>query len=502
MGKDAETSTIVAIRAERNFLGHPRGVGTLSFMTMFNALANYSMSAVLIYYLYATVSEGGLGFDQTQASQLVSLYWAVQGLVGLLGSYVADRILGPRAAVRIAKGLGALGYVFLAIHPLGVAGYAISQVLLLCSAMMQGRAQDALLGMFYDRGDSRREGAFAIGYVINNVGAVVPVFAGTIALIWGYQAAFAVAAASALAGWMTYLLTERKFFGSIGIEADDPLSPSRRSIFIARLAAIVIALGAILGFLLIWGVISITQFANFGSSISVVIPCMYFIYIVRCKKVTHGESLAVLSLLPMFVANCFTQLVWNQGTTILAIYAETTVDRSLFGMEFTPAAFQSVSAVCAVVFGSIAALLWTRLGDRQPKPHAKFGIGTVIWGIGPVFMCLPFAMFAPGVKVSPLWLVMFFVIVTAGEAITNATGFSTASRVAPRAFVSQMITVYGLSQSAGAGLTTLAVNFYQPGSEIPYFLFVGGITAVIGMLLIVFSGRFSALMGLDAQRDG
>lgn len=496
-----EEVRVKAIHAEHAFLGHPRGVGTLSFMTMFNSIANYSMGAVLIYYLYATVAEGGLGFSETEAAQLVSLYWAVSGLAGLVGSYVADRVLGPRAAVRVAKCVGAAGYVFLAIRPLGVAGYALSQLLLLCSAMIQGRAQGALMAGLYDEDDPRRDGAWSIDYVINNVGAAIPVVAGTIALMWGYEAAFAIAAASAIIGTSIYIVTERRFFGPIAVRPGDPLPANKKVGFIVRLVVIILAFAGVLAGLLVSGTISIKQFSTFGSTITIIIPFFYLAYIVKSKKVTKAESVAAAAILPMFIANCFTQLVWNQGTTILSIYAETTVDRNLFGLEFTPAAFQTVPAVLGAVFGVVATFLWTKLGTRQPSAPAKFGIGTFLWGLGPVFMCLPFVLFPAGVKVSPLWLIAFYVIIIAGEALTNATGYSTASAIAPKAFASQMITVWGLSQSAGAGLTTVFVNFYHEGSEVPYFLVIGGVTIAIGVALLVFAKPLTRRLGLELASD-
>lgn len=494
----AELEVVRSIRAEHKFMGHPRGVGTLNIMTMFNGLASYSMSAVLIYYLYAAAADGGLGFSQTEASQLITLYWAVSGLCGLLGSYVADRILGPRRAVRVAKGFGALGYVLLAIKPLGIAGYAASQVLLLCSSMIQGRAQGALMSALYEKDDPRRDGAWTLDYVINNIGAAVPVIAGTVALMFGYSAAFAIAAVSAVCGWVLYLVTERRFFGPIGLRPEDPLPAATRTSFIVRLVAVVVALIVLLGGLLVTGTVTIGQFSNFGSTITIIIPFLYFAYIARSKKVSHVESVAVLALLPLFFANCLTQLVWNQSTTILAVYTETTVDRMLFGFEISPAAFQTFGAVFAVMWGAVATFLWTKLGDRQPSAPAKFGLGTILWGLGPVFMCLPFLLFPAGEKVSPLWIIAFYLIIIAGEALTNATGFSAAATVAPRVFASQMITVWGLSQSVGSGLTTISVNFYHEGFEVPYFLVIGGMTIVVGLLLLVFAKKLAARMGAEA----
>lgn len=98
-----EVEEVAAIRRQRGFIGHLRAIGTLSTMQMCNSFANYTMSSLLVFCLYLSVGEGDLGFSQTEAAQLISLYSAVSILAGLVGSYVADRILGPRAALRWSR---------------------------------------------------------------------------------------------------------------------------------------------------------------------------------------------------------------------------------------------------------------------------------------------------------------------------------------------------------------------------------------------------------------
>ena len=196
------------------------------------------------------------------------------------------------------------------------------------------------------------------------------------------------------------------------------------------------------------------------------------------------------------MGNCFAMLVWTQSTSILAIYAETSVNRNLFGFEITPAAFQTLPAVLAIFWGMVVTALWTKLGKKQPSAPAKIGVGTMLWGAGPLFMILPFVLYEPGVKVSPLWLVIFYVLIILGEAFTSPVGYSSASMVAPKAFATQMMTVWSLSQSTGAALSTLAVNFYKEGSEATYFLLIGGITVVVGLVVLLLAKKLEKGMGL------
>lgn len=99
-------------------------------MQLCNSFANYGMSAILV-----CGSTGRLGFTQENAAQLVSLYSAVSILTGIIGSYVADRVLGPRKALGLARSVQAVAYLCLAIPFLGVYGYVASQALLCLGTM-------------------------------------------------------------------------------------------------------------------------------------------------------------------------------------------------------------------------------------------------------------------------------------------------------------------------------------------------------------------------------
>lgn len=64
-----------------------------------------------------------------------------------------------------------------------------------------------------------------------------------------------------------------------------------------------------------------------------------------------------------------------------------------------------------------------------------------------------------------------------------------------------MMTVWSMSQSTGAALSTLAVNFYHEGSEATYFLLIGGITCLVGLLVMVFAKKLEKGMGLADNKE-
>ena len=302
-------------------------------------------------------------------------------------------------------------------------------------------------------------------------------------------------------GSIVYLILEKRAFGPLGMEPDDPLPPAQRKKAVALLIAFFIAFGGILFLLFDFKLLTITSFANIVSVFTLILPVIYFVYILRSKKTSDAERKRLPYLIPMYISSAFAMMVWYQATTILSIYAETSVNLVFFGHRVAPSIYMTLQAIFAIAIGTLCAGIWSKLGRRQPSAAWKMGFGTMCYGLGPLLMILPFQLYAPGVKVNPFWLVGFYLIVIIGEAISYPSGNAAASALAPVAFSTQMMTVWGFSGTAGANLSTLVSNFYREGSESLYFLSIGGSTLLVGLILVIFSKRFAKGMGLNENAE-
>src|SRR5690606_38754999 len=54
----------------RGFFGHPRGLATLFGIEIWERFSFYGMQAILTYYLYFSVTDGGLQLPQASATSL------------------------------------------------------------------------------------------------------------------------------------------------------------------------------------------------------------------------------------------------------------------------------------------------------------------------------------------------------------------------------------------------------------------------------------------------
>ncbi|WP_308682718.1 hypothetical protein [Stomatobaculum longum] len=252
------------------------------------------MTSIFIDYLYAA-APAGVGLTKVQASQIITLDAALASIFSSVGSFMADRVFGNRRAYRFCTITGPFFYFSLAIPGRGIVGVVLYCCIGYMNSMVAGSSMYSLLGKLYAKGDERRDGAFSYIYVISNIGAAIPSISGTVALLFGYHAAFAFSAAAAIVGSAYYLLVERKVFGTIGEEPDDLMPPA------ARKRAVYLLFSR--------HIITITTFANTVSTIAIFLPVVYFIYVITSPKTRPEEKQHILFLLPMFIAYCFTLFI-------------------------------------------------------------------------------------------------------------------------------------------------------------------------------------------------
>ncbi len=103
-------------------------------------------------------------------------------------------------------------------------------------------------------------------------------------------------------------------------------------------------------------------------------------------------------------------------------------------------------------------------------------------------------LFGSSAKVSPFWLLGSWAIVEIAELLISPIGLSVTTKLAPKAFESQMMSMWFLADSAGQAVNSQIVKFYTPENEINYFLIVGLVAIVAGIILIFLVKPIKRLM--------
>ena len=67
----------VETESGRTFFGHPFGLLPLSALGVWERFSFYGMQVCLLFYLYFSVADGGLGLPQATATSMVGAYGGV-----------------------------------------------------------------------------------------------------------------------------------------------------------------------------------------------------------------------------------------------------------------------------------------------------------------------------------------------------------------------------------------------------------------------------------------
>lgn len=135
--------------AEKNILGHPRGLVILFFTEMWERFSYYGMRGLLILYLTQHFL-----FSDERSTVLYGAYTALVYVMTIIGGTLADRYLGSRKAVTFGAILLVMGHFGMAFE-----GNGSQQVMTYNGAeyrlTLDGRGGDANQIIVSDRGVSR-----------------------------------------------------------------------------------------------------------------------------------------------------------------------------------------------------------------------------------------------------------------------------------------------------------------------------------------------------------
>ncbi|MCD7050808.1 peptide MFS transporter [Rhodococcus sp. BH2-1] len=473
--------------SDRGFFGQPFALANLFGVEMWERFSFYGMQGILLYYLYYSVSDGGLGLDKAAATSIVGAYGGTVYLSTIVGAWVADRLLGSERTLFYSACLIMLGHISLAIIP-GLAGVGVGLVLIAFGSGGLKANATSLVGDLYTPDDERRDAGFSIFYMGINLGGLIgPLITGWAQKNWGFHVGFALAAVGMALGLVQYTLG-RKHLHGVGSAAPNPLPAAARP-RVAVIAIVAIAIAFAFSFA---GVITAANLSEIVVALTIVAAVAYFAVILTSRRITPVERSRVVAFIPMFIASAAFWSLFQQQFTTVAIYADARLDRNLFGWEFPPTWVQSINPVFIIVLAGAFAALWTKLGSRQPSSPIKFALGTGIMGIA--FLCF-IPMSGGGPNSAPLLgLAGILLLFTFAELLLSPVGLSLSTKLAPAAFHTQMVALFFLSVALGSSLAGTLSQFYDESHEVSYFATVGFASLGIGVLLAVLTPWIRRLM--------
>jgi proton-dependent oligopeptide transporter, POT family len=484
---------------ERTFLGHPRGLMYLFFSEMWERFCYYGMRGLLILYLTKTLLVG-----DTESKLIYGAYTALVYAAPVLGGRLADRYLGYKNAV-------ILGGILMAIGEFLILGGGQNFLLLGMAAIIVGNGYfkaniSTIVGKLYKDGDTRRDSGFTIFYMGINIGALLATtVVAEVGYKYGYEYGFALAGIGMIAGIIIFVIG--------GKDYKKEAAPSNPELLNKKILGPLtwfhtIVIGSVLAIPLLYILLSHNTIVGWLLAATA-------IYVVSSLIIAGAKEGKVwlhrmIALVIMMLLNVVFWACFEQAGTSLTLFADTNINRVIFGWEMGAATTQFFNPAFILLFGSIFSLLWVTLAKRGKNPNipAKFGFGLIQLGLGYTIVLLGFQFVSPEYLL-PLWtLVFMYMLHTTGELFISPIGLSMVTKLAPSHmtgtamggwflswaganFVAAWLaTLTGSSEEVGEVATTASDSL---NNYVDVYSNMGFITIGVGLLVLILSTQINKL---------
>jgi len=406
---------------------HPKGLYLLFCVEMWERFSYYGMRALLVLYMVQT-----LMYSTQKAGSIYGWYTGLVYLTPLLGGYLADRYFGQRKCITAGAICMICGLFLLAFGPKSL--FLLSLFFMIIANGFIKSNISSVLGLLYGDNNTQKDSAFTIFYMGINLGAFLsPLVCGTLAVKFGFEYGFAAAGCGMLLGLLCYKLFENKLLGENGLKPIQSKSSSEKNVPLTNIQ----------------------------------------------KQQLTSLIILIIFTIPFWI--CF-----EQAGSSLTLFAQYATDRAFFGHEIPTGYFQSLNPLFIITLAPLISIFWEKLRQRDKEPSSveKFAISLLLMTFAYIILSIAGYLSALN-KISPLWLVAGYFIMTLSELCLSPIGLSLVSKLAPKQFLSLTMGVWFLMCFSGNLFAGLLGGTYEKFSHVKLF---GGFAclAFITFLTLIF----------------
>ena len=405
----------------RTLFGHPPGLTVLFTTQMWAEFSFFGLQAMLVYYMTKE-----LGFSQAKSSLIYGAYGAAAFFSPFFGGMIADRWLGRTPSVIIGCTMMMFGHFAMAFETLlfpALVLVALGNGLFLPPLAIQ-------VGSLYADDDPRKAYAYSAYYMgINLGGLLAPLVCGTLGELYGWHWGFAAAGVGMAVGLVIYCSFLRLL----------PPEPKK-----AELAA---------------------------EDAPALAP------VIRQHVVTLILMVAMVVLF---------RIGYEQSGNVIALWVSDFTDRSLGGFTIPATWFQSINPLLIIVGTPILIRFWRARRVQEATSHLlrRMATGCVIAAVAMLVMVLAAIASGPGgARVSSLWVLAYFVLLTLGELYVIPVGLTLIESLAPVRFASMAMGAWYIAKFLGSLLAGFMGAYWQVIPASTFFSLGMGSTLLAAMCL-------------------
>ncbi|MFO0622371.1 MAG: peptide MFS transporter [Polyangia bacterium] len=426
---------------------HPRGLYVLFLTEMWERFGFYLMLALLTLYLTEHKK-----MTEAEASNVYGWYMFFVYLTPFFGGILADRVFGYSKAILAGALLLGAGYLVFSIQN-PIAFYSALFLLVLGNGLFKPNIS-TLVGNLYPQGDARRDAAFSVFYMGINLGAL---FGGPVGefmrMTFGWSLAFATAGFCMAFSFVIFAALRKHV----------TVGDARSSV---------------------------------AAVLDVPLPAEYE----DRPDPPEIERQRITSLVIMCFVVMFFWMAFHQNGTTLTFWARDNTDRMLrvgsWSWEIPPGVFQAFNSVFVIVLTPVLVrfMTWLRSKNMEPSTPAKLGIGMLLTGAAYGIMVLASWAGGNSGKVSMLWLIASYFVVTVAELHLSPMGLSMVTKLAPRRMTAMLMGVWFISTAVGNYLSGFLGRFWKPWKHSDFFALLVATSLIAAVLLVSQYRRLKAAM--------
>jgi proton-dependent oligopeptide transporter, POT family len=526
---------------------HPKGLPFLFFTEMWERFGYYLMLGIFVLYMIDV--NKGLAIPDKTADDIFGTFIAFTYLTPFIGGFLADRKLGYVKSVYIGGILMALGYLGLALP--GMNTFYLSVALIIIGNGFFKPNISTLLGNLYSTPEykARKDSGYNLFYMGINIGAFLgPILAAFMRNKYTWSAAFATAGIGMIIGLIVFTIGLKHYRHANVMKevekGDASMAKVFGGVFLPAIAAgilgwllpgnylgsdstdgfIAAAIPVVIFYISLWWKANETDKRPIAALLAIFALSAVFWAVFKqngtaltrwAKYFTDREVASVIEKparmlyqvekIPL-AKDSVTQFdkeyqAVKHGDKVAKVY-----DRNIYFRNVPedkiPAdkkeiyltsteLFQSINPfwvvlLTPVVVGFFALL---RRKGKEPSTATKIAFGLLISGLSTLVMVG--AVYAGGggaEKVSPMWLVGCYGVITVGELLLSPMGLSLVSKLSPPRLTALMMGGFFLSTSIGNKMSgVLASLWYGYENKANFFL-------VNCVLLLIAAGLAFALL--------
>lgn len=447
----AQTDAAKRLLDDSAFLGHPKGLGFLSFTEGCERFSYYSMQTLLVLYMVKYLllpgrveHVAGLGWvrshfyaglqGQPLASAIFGTYTALVYGTPIIGGIVADKWFGRRLTLISGGVLMAIGHFLMAFESSFLVALA---ALVVGVGFFKGNIASQV-GALYKEGDLRRAMAFQIFYIFINVSVIAaPLVSGTLGEEVGWHWGFGTAGVVMVIGLVIYLS------GTKWLPPDN--RPDRNDATVTR------------------------------------------------EKLTGEEWARVISLVILIPVMAVALLTNQEIFNAYLIWGDQQFQMRFMGLTLPTSWLITLDAILSFSMLVTVAAFWNWRSSRkggEPDELGKMIIGSCFTMAGG--LCLTMAALTQGSgKIGLFWPFMFHLLNSIGFAHILPVSLALFTKVAPRSINSTVIGLYYLAFFTANAIVGWIGGLYST-LPTPTFWLIHVASAGVGLVAFVLFKMFVA----------